>query len=374
MQAVLAAALLAGTGICGTREAVAGRPDPATDTPIPVRVAVLVNFEVGADSGDAPGEFQLWRERGLGEHPLDDCLPLPQSTHEACLDRKAGLLVTYTGLTADRAAASVMGMGMDPRFDFSSTYWIIGGIAGIDPRDGSLGSAAWGRYVVNGDWAHEIDAREMPKDWKTGYLPFMRDTPYAQPVGDDHGKVFALNPWLAEWAYRTTRDIELEDNPVIAKLRGEYVGFDAAQRPPAVIRGDNLSASTFWHGRLFNEWANDWMDYWTDGDAEFVTSAVEDSGILEAIRFLDAAGHADFDRVMLLRTASNYTMQPPGMTAVESLTRETEGFGGMVPAVEAHWRVGSAAASELIRGWSQYRDRIPTMPPPTVRPRVRRAQ
>lgn len=370
----LIVSLLTGLGAARAAEMTTALSGAESEAPIPVRVVVLVNFEVGADSGDAPGEFQLWRERGLGERPLDDCLPLPQSTHAACLDRRAGLLVTYTGLTADRAAASVMGMGMDPRFDFSDSYWIIGGIAGIDPNDGSLGSAAWGRYVINGDWAHEIDAREMPEDWKTGYLPFMRDEPYAQPVGDDHGKVFALNPWLAEWAFRTTRDVALDDDPTIAKLRAEYGGFEAARRPPAVMRGDNLSASTFWHGGLFNEWANDWMAYWTDGDAEFVTSAVEDSGILEAIRFLDAAGRADFDRVMLLRTASNYTMQPPGMTALESLTRETEGFGGMVPALEAHWRVGSAAASELIRGWSEYRDRIPTMPPPTVRPRVRRAQ
>lgn len=347
--------------------------DSTPDAPIPIRVAVLVTFEIGDDTGDTPGELQFWRERGLGERPPDECLKVPQSAHPVCLDRASGLLVTLTGLTADRAAASVMGLGMDPRFDFTNTYWIIGGIAGIDPHDGALGSAAWGRYVVNGDWAHEIDPREMPEDWTTGYLPFMRDEPYARPVGDDHGKVFALNPWLAEWAYRTTADVDLGDDERIAALRAEYEGFPAAMTPPKVMRGDNLSASTFWHGALLNEWANAWMAYWTEGDAEFVTSAVEDSGMLEALKFLHAADRADFDRVMLLRTASNYTMQPPGMTAAQSLTRETEGFGGMVPALEAHWRVGSKVAAAIVAGWDEYETKVPSMPPPTVRPRIQRA-
>jgi len=31
--------------------------------PIPVKVAVVVTFEVGADRGDRPGEFQFWAER-----------------------------------------------------------------------------------------------------------------------------------------------------------------------------------------------------------------------------------------------------------------------------------------------------------------------
>ena len=343
-------------------------PAAAQDPPLAVRVVVLVNFEIGADTGDTPGEFQFWRERGLGDGPLDDCVALPFSTHDACLDRDAGLLVTYTGLTQDRAAASVMALGLDERFDFRRAYWIIGGIAGIDPADGTLGSAVWGRFVVNGDWAHEIDAREIPADWKTGYFPFMTGEPYPQPRADDTGKVFALNAGLAQWAVETSADVALIDTPGAKELRAEYTGFPRALAPPAVMLGDNLSASTFWHGVLLNEWANDWLQYWTEGRGEFVTTAVEDSGILEALRFLDAGGRADLQRVMLLRTASNFSMQPPGLTAVESLTRETEGFGGMLPALEAHWRVGSRVARTLIDNWNQVHAAIPAgaAPDPTA--------
>ncbi len=61
-----------------------------------------------------------------------------------------------------------MALGMDPRFDLTKAYWLVAGIAGIDPADGSLGSAAWAEWVVDGDIGYEIDAREIPKDWKTG--------------------------------------------------------------------------------------------------------------------------------------------------------------------------------------------------------------
>jgi purine nucleoside permease len=31
--------------------------------PIPVKVVVVAMFELGADTGDAPGEYQFWVER-----------------------------------------------------------------------------------------------------------------------------------------------------------------------------------------------------------------------------------------------------------------------------------------------------------------------
>jgi purine nucleoside permease len=35
-----------------------------------------------------------------------------------------------------------MALGLDPRFDLTKAYWLVAGIAGIDPADGSLGCAA----------------------------------------------------------------------------------------------------------------------------------------------------------------------------------------------------------------------------------------
>ena len=41
--------------------------------PWPVRVVIVTTFEVGEDTGDRPGEFQLWVER---EH-LDETIAFP---------------------------------------------------------------------------------------------------------------------------------------------------------------------------------------------------------------------------------------------------------------------------------------------------------
>ncbi len=73
------------------------------------------------------------------------------------------ILGMVSGTTLVNATASMMALGLDPRFDLTHAYILINGIAGIDPRVGSVGSAAWARYVV-GDVAREIDPREAPKE------------------------------------------------------------------------------------------------------------------------------------------------------------------------------------------------------------------
>jgi purine nucleoside permease len=114
------------------------RRHPPPQKPIPVKVVVVTAFEKGEDVGDAPGEFQLWVER---EH-LDQILPLPSGYHHLRMN-KDGILATVTGVGTAKAAASVMAVGLDPRFDFTKAYWIVAGIGGGDPADvawlGSLG-------------------------------------------------------------------------------------------------------------------------------------------------------------------------------------------------------------------------------------------
>jgi len=145
----------------------------APTTPIQIKVVVLAAFERGDDTGDAPGEFQLWVER---EH-LDHILPLPAGNHALRMN-KDGVLGMVTGVATAKAAASVMALGLDPRFDLKKAYWLVAGIGGGDPADVSLGSAVWADHVIDGDLAFEIDARQIPEDWPTGMVPLRRERPY----------------------------------------------------------------------------------------------------------------------------------------------------------------------------------------------------
>src|ERR1700746_2376389 len=163
--------------------------------PIPIKVVVVAMFERGEDTGDTPGEYQLWVER---EH-LDQILPLPSGCHHVRLN-KDGVLGILTGVGTAKAAASVMAVGLDPRFDLSKAYWLVAGIGGGDPADVSLGSAVWADYVVDGDLAFEIDGRQIPASWTTGYVPLRKGMPYEQPAVADYGEIYALNSDLVEWA------------------------------------------------------------------------------------------------------------------------------------------------------------------------------
>ena len=85
-----------------------------SSTLIHVKVVVVTMFERGEDTGDAPGEFQLWVER---EH-LDRVIAVPAGYHHVRMNGD-GVLGMLTGVGTAKAAASVMAVGMDPRFDFS---------------------------------------------------------------------------------------------------------------------------------------------------------------------------------------------------------------------------------------------------------------
>jgi purine nucleoside permease len=347
--------LLLATALCAPRQTPAQTPQ----RPIEIKVVVINMFEAGADTGDIPGEYQYWVER---QH-LDTILPFPQGYHDLRLNPATGVLGLLTGVGNVRAASSVMALGLDPRFDLTHAYFLVAGIAGIDPAVGSLGSAVWSDWIVDGDLAHEIDAREIPKDWKTGYVPLGKSTPYEQPrtarFGDD-GNIYHLNPTLVDWAFNLTKDTKLPDTPQIAERRMQYEGA-AAHRPPFVLRGDNLSASTFWHGKLMNQWARDWVKYQTDGRGTYAVCGMEDTGTLQSLTWLARAKKLDINRVLVLRTASNYDQQRTGITAAESIaeTKVTK-YSAYLPSLEDAYLVGHIVVDNLVSNWPQTRDHIPT--------------
>ena len=329
--------------------------------PIPVRVVVVTTFELGRDTGDVPGEFQNWVEK----LPLRTVLPFPQGYHPLRLDAPLGVLGMVSGEGPVRMASSITALGYDPRFDLRHAYFVLAGIGGIDPKVGSVASAAWAGHVVTGD-GHEIDAREIPAGWPTGYVPFQRATPYEQPVPPADSlwgtAVYTLNIGLVDWAYDLTRTVALPDSQPLQALRTRYVEMPAAQRPPFVLRGDTLSSGIFWVGDRLNSWAEDWTRYWTHGQGVFATTAEEDGGLMQALTFLSHTGKVDLSRVLVLRTASNYDMPPPGETAAELLASEGKetGFAAYRASLDSAYAVGSKVVLELATHWDRYRDHPPS--------------
>ena len=89
----------------------------AKSRPIQVKVVVVTMFEVGADTGDAPGELQYWVER---DH-LDRIYQMPAAYHAVRMNDR-GEMAVLTGQGTAHAASTIIAVGLDPRFDFSHAY------------------------------------------------------------------------------------------------------------------------------------------------------------------------------------------------------------------------------------------------------------
>lgn len=93
--------------------AVSSATAAAKPRPIQVKVVVVTMFEVGNDTGDAPGELQYWVER---DH-LDRLYDLPSGYHAVRMNGQ-GEMAVLTGPGTAHAASTIMAVGLDPRFDF----------------------------------------------------------------------------------------------------------------------------------------------------------------------------------------------------------------------------------------------------------------
>lgn len=331
------------------------------EKPWPIRAVIVTTFEVGNDTGDAPGEFQLWAER---EH-LDETVDFPGgaggpngTARPLRTNKEHTVLGMVSGTTLVNATASMMALGLDPRFDLSHAYILINGIAGVDPHAASIGSAAWARYVI-GDVAREIDPREMPQGWPYGWFPANAKQPNP-PTTDaptwHRSNLYTLNPALVQWAYNRTRALSLGDDPKVAAFRATYTDTLAAQRPPFVLLGESFASDYYWHGAIMTKFAEDWVRLWTRGKGTFAMTEMEDSGFMEAIGRLNALHRVDRDRVLVLRAGSNYSMQAPGGHAADSLTQPY--LGGHL-ALESAYLVGSTVLHDLVTNWPTTRDHIP---------------
>ena len=223
--------------------------------PIRPKVLILTTFEIGEDTGDRPGELQYWVER----ERLTGSLDIPGLLHPLRFN-DSGVYATLTG-TCNRSGLAMMLLGSDPRLDLTQTYFIMGGIAGVDPNRASVGSAAWAQWVVDGDNVNEIDGHAAPKEWPYGILPYGATSPDQPPGPHDWSQkpmAFQLDPGLVSWAFNLSKNVSLSDTPELTKYRASYVGYLNAQRPPFVLIGDTLGSARYWHGAALTRLAENW--------------------------------------------------------------------------------------------------------------------
>jgi purine nucleoside permease len=85
-----------------------------------------------------------------------------------------------------------------------------------------------------------------------------------------------------------------------------------------------------------------------------------DAGIGQALQFLSHVHRADQTRLLVLRGASDYTVQPQGQTPAQFLdTENSGGLSGLQEALNNFFRVGNIVVKELSTNWNTYADQTP---------------
>ena len=95
--------------------------------------------------------------------------------------------------------------------------------------------------------------------------------------------------------------------------------------------------------------ARRWVEYQTEGRGRYAITAMEDSGILQALSRLAGAGRVDMARVVIARAASNFDQQRHGIGAARSLAEtKVATYSAYLPSLENAYRVGAAILAELL--------------------------
>jgi purine nucleoside permease len=328
-------------------------PTPATPAaaPRPVKVVIISMFAPEAEPWVAP--FNLTESIAVpGLSP--DYPALRCNTDDVCL--------LTTGMGHTNAAASTLALTLDTRFDFRQTYFLVAGIAGIDPTRGTLGTATWARWLVDVGIAHEIDAREMPKNWKHGYYGLLTKGPGEKPKLEYRTEVAQLEDALVEKVMSLTQNAVLTDSAKAKNYRANY-RKPPANAPPRVTQCDTLGGDTWWHGNRLGEHARAWTPLMTGGKATYCTTQQEDNATYNALERAQVAGRVDLKRLAVLRTASNFDRPYPGQSAAASLLASTTGkTGGFGPATQNLQVVGGIVVRDIVANWNQWRSGVPSTP------------
>jgi purine nucleoside permease len=333
--------------VVGSLALVAGHSSPvaATTAAIPVKVMIVSMF---GPEGD------VW----LKHLPLTEAIAVPglSPDYPTIHCTTGGACLLTTGMGEANAAASVSALIYSRQFDLTKTYWLVAGIAGVNPHDGTLGSAAWARYLVSWGLQWELDEHEAPKGWPTGYTGINTQNPTQKPPLDYKTEVFQLNEALLDRAYALSKNVKLVDGPEAVKARAAYP--PPGGQPPSVIQCDTLTGDTWWSGTLLGERAEDWTKLLTGGKGNYCTTQQEDNATYEVLTRATAAGLADDSRVAVLRSGSDFDRPAPGGNDAENLL-DYQKQGGFLIALENLYRAGDPLVQAIVSDWPAWERGVP---------------
>jgi purine nucleoside permease len=151
-------------------------------------------------------------------------------------------------------------------------YFLIWGIAGVNTYQGTTGTAAFARFTIQVALQYEIDAREIPSNWTTGYFPLGTYTPQEYPESIYGTEVFELNVHLRDRTIALAANVPLNDSSDAIAYRAKY-DYAPANRPPKIVAGDSVCSDVYYSGPLLGEAFGNITTLVTNGSGVYVMTA-----------------------------------------------------------------------------------------------------
>ncbi|KAL8660367.1 MAG: hypothetical protein Q9202_006638 [Teloschistes flavicans] len=257
-----------------------------------------------------------------------------------------------TGESEINAAASITALTFSPLFDLRRTYFMIAGIAGISPKVATLGSVTFARYAIQVALQYEFDAREIPDNFTTGYVPLGSFSPTQYPDSIYGTEVFEVNDALRQLAIGFAKTATLNDSSDAMAYRANYastLAYTAGSQPPSVVACDVATSDVYFSGTLLSEAFENTTKLFTNGSGEYCTTAQEDNATLEALLRGAINNLTDFSRIIVLRTASDFDRPYAGEADTVNLFYANQ--GGFEPAIQNIYLAGVKVVEGILQEW-----------------------
>ncbi len=215
-----------------------------------------------------------------------------------------------TGMGCINAASTISNMLRSHLLDLKKTYFMVGGIAGINPYQGTVGSATFAKMVVQVNLQYEFDSRDLPKVWDHAYYPFGSKKYGEYPSYFLGTEIYQLNTVLRDRAAELAENEgNLIDSESAKSLRSLY-NFAPANTLPKIEKCDTITSDNFFHGHHIAETFGNYTQLITNGTSTYCTAQEEDNATLQAFLRGHIMGLVNFGHIVILRTASNFDRPP----------------------------------------------------------------
>ena len=229
-----------------------------------------------------------------------------------------------TGEAEINAAATINALVLSSQFDLKKTYFMVAGIAGINPNQGGIADVTFAKYAVQVALQYEIDAREKPDNFSTGYFPQGSTNPEEYPQSIYGTEVFEVNDALRQIAISLAQQATLNITNEALTQRARYTGSIGANQVVTVRACDVATSDVYYTGALLDDAFANYTTLATNGSGVYCTTAQEDNATLEALLRGAFANLVDFSRIIIMRTGSDFDRPAPGDTVLQNLVYEEQ--------------------------------------------------